>query len=43
LVVIVAGRIFSEDSQAGAQVGADGASGTATRTGRVIKERMGRR
>jgi hypothetical protein len=43
LVVIVAGRIFSEDAQAGAQVGADGASGTAARTGRMIKERMGRR
>jgi hypothetical protein len=43
LVVVVAGRIFTEDQKAGAQVGADGASGTAMRTGRVIRERMGRR
>jgi hypothetical protein len=43
LVVIVAGRIFSEDAKAGAHVGADAASGTAARTGRVIKERMERR
>jgi len=43
LVVIVGGRIFAEDKTAGAQVGADGASGTAMRTGRMIKERMRRR
>jgi hypothetical protein len=40
LVVVVSGRVFSEDRAAGARVGADGTSGTAMRTGDVIRDSM---
>jgi hypothetical protein len=43
LVVIVGGRIFAEDSTAGAKVGADGASNSAMRTSRMIQEKLNRR
>jgi hypothetical protein len=42
LVVVVNGRIFKEDAEAGARVGADGTSGTAMETGRVIQDGMRR-
>ncbi len=37
LVVVVGGRVFAEDAGAGARVGADGSSGTALQTERVIR------
>jgi hypothetical protein len=42
LVVVVNGRIFKEDAGAGARVGADGTSGTAMETVRVIQDGMRR-
>jgi len=38
LVVVVGGRIFAEDAQAGAQVGADAFTPTALATGKVIEK-----
>jgi hypothetical protein len=38
LVVVVGGRIFAEDSKAGARVGADASSGSALNTQRIITE-----
>jgi methanogenic corrinoid protein MtbC1 len=43
LVVVVGGRIFSEDRDAGAQVGADATSMTAMDTERVIQSQLKRR
>jgi hypothetical protein len=42
LVVVVAGRIFTENKTAGSSVGADGTSGGAMSTERVIQDGLGR-
>ncbi len=42
LVVVVAGRVFAEDTITGAQVGADGVCQTTLQTERVIRDGMGR-
>jgi hypothetical protein len=42
LVVVVGGRVFAEDSGAGALVGADGSSSTALQTERVIRAGLDR-
>ncbi len=42
LVVVVAGRIFTENKTAGSSVGADGTSGGAMSTERVIRDGLGR-
>ncbi len=43
LVVVVGGRIFAEDSTAGAQVGADGVSATAKHAERAIRRGLNQR
>lgn len=42
LVVVVGGRIFAEDRQAGARVGADGSAATAMRTEKAIRDGLNR-
>jgi hypothetical protein len=42
VVVVVGGRMFTEDGNAGAQVGADGTSQTAMRAGRTIQAGLDR-
>jgi hypothetical protein len=42
LVVVVGGRIFAEDAQAGARVGADGSAATASRTEKAIRDGLNR-
>jgi hypothetical protein len=42
LVVVVGGRIFSEDAARATQVGADGVTTTAMQTGRAIREGLAR-
>jgi hypothetical protein len=42
LVVVVGGRIFAEDRQAGVRVGADGSASTAMRTEKAIRDGLSR-
>lgn len=43
VVVVVGGRVFSEDRTAGAQVGADGTASTAMRAGQAITDGLSRK